>query len=90
MAAISVDPAEAERIWEPFYRSDRARSRQQVGGGRRGYGLGLATVRWIVEAHGGRVHADGHPGQGASVGFRLPVLACTQPDEPSASANPRR
>ncbi|HEY8414872.1 MAG TPA: HAMP domain-containing sensor histidine kinase, partial [Thermaerobacter sp.] len=79
------DPAEAERIWEPFYRGDRARSRQQVGDGRRGYGLGLATVRWIVEAHGGRVHADGRPGQGASVGFRFPVPARTQPDEHRAS-----
>lgn len=78
------EPEEAERIWEPFYRGDRARSRQRVGDGRRGYGLGLATVRWIVEAHGGRVHADGRPGQGASVGFRLPVESRPAPEEPRA------
>ncbi|HEY8415369.1 MAG TPA: ATP-binding protein, partial [Thermaerobacter sp.] len=67
------DPAESENIWRPFYRVDR-----HSGGprppGRRGYGLGLATVRQVIEAHGGTVHADGRPGQGASVGFRLPVM----------------
>lgn len=82
------DPADAQRIWEPFYRGDGTRCRGRGGDGRRGYGLGLAMVRRIVEAHGGRVHADGRPGQGASVGFRLPITPA-QPADPAEERNPR-
>ncbi|HEY8488604.1 MAG TPA: HAMP domain-containing sensor histidine kinase [Thermaerobacter sp.] len=66
------DPAEGANLWRPFYRLPEAPS-ARASKGRRGYGLGLAMVRQIVEAHGGTVHAEGRPGQGASVGFRLPV-----------------
>jgi two-component system OmpR family sensor kinase len=69
----------AERAFEPFVRGDLARPRPSVGAG---YGLGLAIVRRVVEAHGGRVFARNAPDDGgggveggAEVGFDLPVLA---------------
>jgi signal transduction histidine kinase len=62
----------AERAFEPFVRGDAARARPTVGAG---YGLGLAIVRRIVEAHGGKAFARNvEPGgAGAEVGFELPV-----------------
>jgi two-component system, OmpR family, sensor kinase len=63
-------PGFAERAFEPFVRGDAARSRPRAGSG---YGLGLAIVRRIVEAHGGRVFARNVEGGGAEVGFELPA-----------------
>jgi signal transduction histidine kinase len=58
------------RAFEPFVRGDAARSRPATGPG---YGLGLAIVRRIVEAHGGRAFARNADGGGAEVGFDLPL-----------------
>ncbi|MBI5051887.1 MAG: hypothetical protein HZB52_01300 [Chloroflexi bacterium] len=57
------------RIFERFYRGDRARSTQ-------GTGLGLAVAKHIVEAHGGKLWAesDGIPGHGSAFRFTLPIL----------------
>ena len=62
----------AERAFEPFVRGDAARARPTVGAG---YGLGLAIVRRIVEAHGGKAFARNvePAGGGAEVGFELPL-----------------
>lgn len=56
----------AERMFDRFWRADRAR-----GGG--GSGLGLAIARGIVEAHGGRIWAENRSGGGARVAFTLPA-----------------
>ncbi len=58
---------ERSRVFERFYRTDRARGRGS------GFGLGLPTARAIVEAHGGRIEAESAPGQGSRFTVWLPV-----------------
>ena len=60
----------ADKAFEPFVRGDAARARPTEGAG---HGLGLAIVRRVVEAHGGRAFARNHPDGGAEVGFDLPL-----------------
>lgn len=61
-------PAESrERVFERFYRVDRARSRESGG-----TGLGLAIVKHIVQAHGGEVWVKSEAGQGSTIFFTLP------------------
>ncbi len=62
-------------VFERFYRADRARTRTEGGSG-----IGLAVVKQLVEAHGGRVWAESRPGEGATFGFVLPAA------KPDASA----
>ncbi|HEY5693113.1 MAG TPA: HAMP domain-containing sensor histidine kinase [Gaiellaceae bacterium] len=60
-------PVEAPaRMFERFWRADRARSGS-------GAGLGLAIARGLVEAHGGRIWAENRPQGGACVSFTLPA-----------------
>jgi two-component system OmpR family sensor kinase len=69
-----VLPEEAERVFEPFYRSDFARSRAAGGAG-----LGLAIVSAIIRAHGGTTGVRAAEGGGACFWFRLPAAAGAGP-----------
>jgi len=62
-----IPPEALERVFERFYRVDKARSREQGG-----TGLGLSIVKHIVLSHQGRVWAKSEAGRGASFHFTLP------------------
>jgi signal transduction histidine kinase len=61
-----LDDESPTRMFDRFWRADRARSSN-------GAGLGLAIARGLVEAHGGRIWAENRPQGGASVSFTLPA-----------------
>src|SRR5205807_1021797 len=62
-----IPPESIERVFERFYRVDKARSREQGG-----TGLGLSIVKHIIQNHGGRIWASSEPGRGATFFFNLP------------------
>jgi two-component system, OmpR family, phosphate regulon sensor histidine kinase PhoR len=61
-----IDPMDLPRVFERFYKADRAR---RAGG----TGLGLAIVKHTIEAHGGNVKAESDPGKGSVFRFSIPV-----------------
>ena len=65
---MGIEAADLPRLFTPFFRTDRSRTR-----GSGGVGLGLALVKRIVEAHGGAVEVESVPDQGTTVRLRLPA-----------------
>jgi two-component system phosphate regulon sensor histidine kinase PhoR len=65
---VGIPRAELPRIFERFYKVDKARIR-----GTGGTGLGLSIARHIAEAHGGRVWVESTEGAGSTFSFALPV-----------------
>jgi two-component system phosphate regulon sensor histidine kinase PhoR len=63
---IGIDEEHLHRIFERFYRTDAARSRD-----RGGTGLGLAICKHIIEAHGQSIHVRSTPDVGTTIGFTL-------------------
>jgi two-component system sensor histidine kinase SenX3 len=66
---IGIPPADRDRIFERFYRVDRARSRATGG-----TGLGLAIVRNVARNHGGDVHVESREGEGSTFVIQLPRI----------------
>ncbi len=69
-----IPAEELPHVFERFYRTDHARSRDTGGSG-----LGLAIARSLVEAHGGRIWAESAEGEGSTFTFSLPLAIEPQP-----------
>ena len=69
-----IPAGELSRVFERFYRVDKARTRQTGG-----TGLGLAIVRHVAEAHGGTVRVDSELGRGSTFTVALPVAGPPPP-----------
>ncbi|MGN6766185.1 MAG: sensor histidine kinase [Rhizobiaceae bacterium] len=64
-----IAPEDLTRLFEPFYRADKARSNADH------VGLGLSLASWIVHAHAGQIEVESHPGAGSVFTVCLPLLS---------------
>ncbi len=81
---IGISRSHIPRLFERFYRVDKARSRKQGGAG-----LGLAIVKHIVAAHNGHITVDSVPGKGSTFVVRLPRKGGADLDDAVQEREPR-
>ena len=74
---IGIEDEDQERIFERFYRTDRARTRRAGG-----TGLGLAIVKNTALSHGGSVSVDSQIGSGSTFTLTLPLAPVVEENEP--------
>ena len=79
---IGIAETDLPRIFERFYRSDRARNRVEGGAG-----LGLAIAEWIAEAHNGKIEVESIFGSGST--FRIALPRIKGQESPTEPANHR-
>lgn len=72
---MGIPKENVDKIFERFYRVDKARSRQMGG-----TGLGLAIAKEMIEAHGGSVWAKSEEGKGTTIYFTLPMATDEEDD----------
>lgn len=77
-SGIGIPEVDLPRLFERFYRVDKARSREMGG-----TGLGLAIVKHLVRAQGGEVTVESKVNCGSTFSFTLPTQDIGQPEEPS-------
>jgi len=65
---IGIAPQDLQNIFEHFFRSTDPKVRK-----RKGTGIGLTIVRYIVDAHGGTITVDSKPGQGTTFTVSFPL-----------------
>jgi len=73
---IGIAEEDQERIFERFYRVDKARSRDLGGAG-----LGLSIAQWIVQQHHGKMRVESTIGAGSIFRVELPLAASNVPRE---------
>jgi two-component system sensor histidine kinase VicK len=72
---LGISKQDAEKLFDRFYRVDKARSREQGGSG-----LGLAISKEVIELHGGSIWVDSVEGEGSTFNFELPYTEFTELD----------
>jgi signal transduction histidine kinase len=67
-SGIGIGPEDIPHVFDRFWRTDKARSREQVGAG-----LGLSIAKWIIDVHGGSISIESELGKGSVFTIHLPL-----------------